>query len=69
MSPNPIYLRVVLLLLHTLINFIFISWLTDFDITGSWLTVIGFTLLVLMVIGTMISHIISFFNYLKTKTK
>ena len=69
MLPQTVYLRVVLLFLHALINFILISWLTDFDITGSWLTVIGFTLFVLLVIGTIIAHIISFINYIKTKTK
>ncbi|KIC95838.1 hypothetical protein [Flavihumibacter solisilvae] len=69
MQPDAIYLRVVLLFLHALINFIFISWLTDFDITGSWLTVIGFAFLVLLVIGTIMAHVISFINYIKTKTK
>ena len=69
MLPQTVYLRVVLLLLHALVNFILISWLTDFDITGSWLTVIGFTFFVLLVIGTIIAHIISFINYIKTKTK
>ena len=66
---NSILLRVILLLLHALINFALISWLMNFDITGSWLAVGVFVIGVLLLMVVFIRHLLSFFSFLKTKTK
>ncbi|MCW3073393.1 MAG: hypothetical protein JWP69_462 [Flaviaesturariibacter sp.] len=66
---NRLLLKLVLLLLHAFVNFVIISWLVNFDITGSWLTVAGFVLLVLALIVFFIRHLVSFYYFIKTKTR
>ena len=66
---NSMLLRLVLLLLHAFINFALVSWLLNFDITGSWLAVGAFVIGVLLLMVVFIRHLLSFFSFLKTRTK
>src|SRR5690349_8279863 len=62
---QPFILRLLAVLLHALLNFIAISYLLDFDITGSWLVFIGFVLLVFLLVYLFLRHIISFIQFIK----
>ena len=66
---DAIYLRVGAILAHVILNIIIISWIVNFDITGSWLKVAGFAAVLFILLVLFIKHLISFINYLKTKTK
>jgi Na+-driven multidrug efflux pump len=69
MRIHPFFFRVLAVLLHALFNFILISYLTNFDITGSWLAVTAFLVTLVLLIALFIQHVISFINYIKTQTK
>jgi hypothetical protein len=66
---DAIYFRVGAILAHVILNIIIISWIVNFDITASWLRVAGFAALLFILLVLFIKHLISFINYLKTKTK
>ena len=65
---NHLLFRLAALLLHAVLNFIFISYLMDYDITGSWLKVVGFVLLIFMLLIAFIVHLLSFIKLIKTRT-
>jgi hypothetical protein len=66
---NTFFFRIGALLLHALLNIIMVSWLTNYDITGSWLAVTGFLCLLFLLAILFIKHLLSFIQYIKTKTK
>jgi hypothetical protein len=66
---NTTFLRTFLLLLHAAANFLLVTWLVDFDITGSWIRFIGFIVLLLALLYFFIRHVLSYIYFLKTKTK
>ncbi|MCE3282436.1 MAG: hypothetical protein K0Q66_1173 [Chitinophagaceae bacterium] len=66
---NTILFRVGLLLLHILLNVVVVSYLTRFDLTGSWLALTAFVLLLFFMLALLIRHIISFINYAKHNSK
>ena len=63
---NNKILRTAALLIHALLNIVITSWLTNFDITGSWLMVIVFVLTLFVLVVLFVKHILSFINFLKT---
>ncbi|HKO79267.1 MAG TPA: hypothetical protein VJU78_02690, partial [Chitinophagaceae bacterium] len=63
------FIRTAALLLHALINFLLVSWLVNFDITGKWAFFIGFLIILLVLLYFFIKHIVSFIYFIKTKTK
>ena len=65
---NHLLFRLAALLLHAVLNFILISYLMDYDITGSWLKVVGFVLLIFMLLIAFIVHLLSFIKLIKTRT-
>ena len=65
---NHLLFRLAALLLHAVLNFILISYLMDYDITGSWLKVVGFVLLIFMFLIAFIVHLLSFIKLIKTRT-
>ena len=65
---NHLLFRLAALLLHAVLNFILISYLMDYDITGSWLKVVGFVLLIFMLLFAFIVHLLSFIKLIKTRT-
>jgi hypothetical protein len=60
-------LRLLAILLHALLNFIAISYLTDLDITGSWLLFAGVVLVVLVLLYLFLKHVFSFILFLKSR--
>ena len=66
---DAIYLRVGAMLAHVILNIIITSWIVNFDISASWLRVAGFAAVLFILLVLFIIHLISFINYLKTKTK
>ena len=64
---NNTLIRTVLLILHALLNFFIISYIMDFDITGSWLRVILFVLLLMVLLYFFILHAIHYGKLLKSK--
>ena len=65
---NHLLFRLAALLLHAVLNFILLSYLMDYDITGSWLKVVGFVLLIFMLLIAFIVHLLSFIKLIKTRT-
>lgn len=69
MSGNTkLFYRVALLILHAVANFLLISWLVNFDISGSWLGFFAFILVCLLLLSFFIMHLYAFFVFIKTKT-
>jgi len=66
---NSVFTRTAALLLHALLNFLLVSWLVNFDITGKWVFFIGFIIFLLALLYLFIKHIVSFIYFIKTKTK
>ncbi|MBC7950106.1 MAG: hypothetical protein H7Y42_19640 [Chitinophagaceae bacterium] len=66
---NTLLIRIGALLLHALANFFLLTYLTDYDLTGSWLAIGGFVILLVVLLVLFIKHILSFVYFLKTKTK
>ncbi len=64
---NNLVLRTVALLLHALLNFFVISYTMDYDITGRWLNIILFVLLCIVLMYFFVLHIISFYQFVKSK--
>ena len=66
---NQVAIRTILLILHATANFILISWVYNFDLTGSWLRFFGFIAGVLLLLFLFIKHLLSYIYFIKTKTK
>ncbi|MBL7744445.1 MAG: hypothetical protein JNN00_13305 [Chitinophagaceae bacterium] len=66
---DKLFWRVTALALHASANFLLITWLTDFDISGSWLATAGFIVLLAILLGLFTWHILSFLFYFKNKIK
>ena len=66
---NPLLLRTAAILLHAVANFLLITTLYNYDLTGSWLKFIGFIILVLFLLFLFIKHLLSYIYFIKTKTK
>jgi len=66
---NSLFLRVGALLVHAFLNIVIVSYATNYDITGSWLAVGGFVLLLFVLLALFIRHLLSFIKYINTKTK
>ena len=64
---NYLLLRVFSILLHALINFSIVSYLTDLDLTGSWIVFIGFVIVVFFLSFVFLKHLVSFIHYIKNK--
>jgi hypothetical protein len=64
---NNVLFRTVLIILHALLNFFIISYIMDFDITGSWLRLILFVLLLMILLYFFIIHVIFYSKLLKSK--
>jgi hypothetical protein len=62
-------IRIAAIIAHVLLNIVIISFLTDFDITARWITTIAFVLIIFLLFVMLIKHVVSFINYIKTKTK
>lgn len=66
---NALLLRTVAILLHATGNFLLVTFLLSYDITGSWVFFIGFIVLLLLLLFLFIKHTVSYIYFIKTKTK
>jgi len=64
---NKLVLRTLLLILHTLLNFFIVSYFMDFDLTGSWLRIFLFVLLLLVLLYFFVWHIVEYSKHVKLK--
>jgi hypothetical protein len=64
---NNLAIRTIVLILHALLNFIVISYTLDYDITGSWMRMVLFSLLFLTLLYFFVRHIISYVQLIKSK--
>lgn len=64
---SKLVLRTLLLILHTLLNFFIVSYAMDYDLTGSWLRISLFVLLLLVLLYFFLLHIIAFSKIVKLK--
>ena len=66
-STNQFILRIFAIILHAILNFIAVSYITDMDLTGSWIVFIGFLLVLVFLTFLFIKHLVSFINYITNK--
>ena len=66
---NDFVLRTTALILHAAANIIIVTYLFNYDITGSWVFFIGFIALLLLLLFLFIKHLLSYIYFIKTKTK
>ena len=66
---NRLIIRTSALLLHAFLNFVLVSYLLNYDLTGSWIVVTGFIILLFLLVVLFIRHLLSYFYFIKTKTK
>ena len=66
-TTNQLFLRIVAIILHAVLNFIAVSYLTDIDLTGSWIVFIGFVLVLIFLSLLFIKHLVTFINYIISK--
>jgi hypothetical protein len=66
---NQMLLRTAAIVLHAVANFVLVSVLLNYDISGSWAGFLGFVALILVLIYLFIRHLLSYIYYIKTKNK
>ncbi len=66
---NTLLFRVGAILMHVFLNIVIVSYVTRYDVTGSWIAMTGFVLLLFIMLGLLVMHIMSFLNFLKHKAK
>ncbi len=66
---NALLLRTAAIVLHAAANFLFVTFLLNYDISGSWLAFLGFIVLLLFLLFLFLKHALSYIYFLKTKTK
>jgi hypothetical protein len=66
---NAFMLRTAVLVLHAAANILLITFLFNYDITGSWVFFIGFIVILLLLLFLFIKHLLSYIYFIKTKTK
>lgn len=64
---NNLLFRTLMLLLHALVNFFIVSYIMDYDLTGSWFRLLLFVLLLLLLLYFFILHIIAYYKLVKSK--
>ena len=65
LSQNKIA-RTLAILIHGLINFLLVSWMLQYDITGSWIGFTLFIILCLLLLVLFVKHLVSFIKYLQS---
>lgn len=64
---SKLVFRTLLLILHTLLNFFIVSYVMDYDLTGSWLRISLFVLLLIVLLYFFLLHIIAYSKLVKPK--
>lgn len=58
--------RTLAILIHGLTNFLLVSWMLQYDITGSWMGFTLFIVLCLLLLVLFVKHLVSFIKYLQS---
>ena len=66
---SPLALRTTAIILHAAANYVLVTILIGYDLTGSWLKFIGFIVVLLFLLFLFLKHLLSYIYFLKTKTK
>ena len=66
-TANSFILRLFGILLHAVLNFIIVSYLVNFDISGSWIVFIGFIIVVFFLSYVFLKHLASFIHFIINK--
>ena len=64
---NKLLFRTLILLLHALLNFFIVSFVMDYDLTGSWLRIALFILMLMVLLYFFILHIVAYYKLVKSK--
>ena len=60
--------RAIAITLHIVLNFILVSYLLRFDLTGSWIGFILFILVLLVLLVLFLKHLFSFIQFIKSRS-
>lgn len=66
MGKMSFILRFAAIWLHALLGFILLDYCFNLDISSSWLLLVGFSIIVLVLVWTFIKHLLSFVQFIKT---
>ncbi|HUC80509.1 MAG TPA: hypothetical protein VMR70_06310 [Flavisolibacter sp.] len=61
---NSLTLRLFGILLHAVLNFVAVSYLLNFDISGSWIVFVGFIVAVFFLSYVFLKHLVSFIHFI-----
>jgi hypothetical protein len=64
---NKLLFRTLILILHALFNFFIISFVMDYDLTGSWLRISLFILMLMVLLYFFILHMVAYYKLVKSK--
>lgn len=64
-----LFIRIAALLFHAVLNFIVVTGLTNFDLTGSWSLFAAFAAVVFVLLYLFLRHVVSFVCFLKNKLR
>jgi LPXTG-motif cell wall-anchored protein len=65
-TMNNLIFRTAAIIFHALLNVFIVSYLTGYDITGSWFRFIGFLLVLFFLLFFFIRHILSYIHFIKS---
>ena len=59
--------RIIALLLHISLNFLIVSFLTTYDISGSWIGFLLFLVACIFLLVLFVMHLIAFIRFIQSK--
>ncbi len=65
MGSTRVFFRIIVFCLHLFIAFVLVVKMTEHDITGSWLRLLVFSLVCLLLAGSVVWHGIRFYHFIK----
>ena len=68
LSMTNLIVRTAIMILHVVLNIFIVTYLTNFDLTASWLLITGFIIIVLILISLLIAHIVSYIHFIKSRS-
>ena len=66
---SRLFRRILAIVLHLLLNVFIVTWVMQYDVTGSWITFSGFVSVVLILLIFFTLHLISFIYFIKSTNK
>jgi hypothetical protein len=65
---NGLLFRAVAISVHIFLNFILVSYLMRYDLTGSWVNFTLFIVFMLILLALFVKHLLSFIMFIKSKS-